>query len=458
MSGPAPVSPRTPTTSTVDSTDAAGASGPSPSARARHPIDRAKNTIARHEERRAPFEPPHVPLKLDDLPVLSAAELQAGSTRGYLLEVLGRSANDTLDGFVSGTRNLSKRDFHELMTLLRDSGRFGETMKRLESDPRLRADFLTAAVQCGYLEATPARAQAKPGVIAPPEQPALVKNDPLLPQELRSLIHAENKQLAAAYLSAFDRYTDAWCKAVAEATTPGAIRTLGDFSTPPTLYEPGVTGSDHKRNGWSQGLTGTGRGIERASRALSDKISDLRGEARAGSYSLDLQGGLKVKAGAGFFKQTLDAKGTATELGAKADLGPVALTGSADSRGNTTKGVTIGSFTAERTVDGKGRAKDTFTVKVNENLSTYASVGEATFGGGLKATTKVGDSVELSVKVGFKAHGIPREYYQDIGSAPSGFFGPMPEFEQQVSWQSMPPERRDWYARQGFTPQNWSVR
>ncbi|MBL8922521.1 MAG: hypothetical protein JNJ54_26960 [Myxococcaceae bacterium] len=395
---------------------------------------------------------------MNDLPALSAAELQAGNNRGYLLEVVGRTANDTLDGFVSGTRNLSKRDFRELVELLRDSDRFGEVMKRLESDPRLRADFLTAAVQSGYLGATPARVQAKPGVIAPPEQPALVKNDPLLPQELRSLIHAENKQLAAAYLTAFDRYTDAWCAAVAAAATPGAIRTLGDFSTPPTLYEPGVTDTDLKWNGWSQGLTGTSRGVPRASKALSDKLSDLRGEARAGSYSLDLQGGVKLKAGPAWAKQTVDTKGTATEIGVKVEAPWVELSRSTDSRGNHTTSVTVAGVTTERTVDANGKAKDTFQVKMNENLSVYSSVGEVNFGGGLKGTAKLSDNVELSAKVGFKAHGIPREYYQDIGSAPSGFFGPMPEFEQQVSWQSMPAERRDWYARQGFNPQNWSVR
>lgn len=455
MSGPAPLSSRP---AAADSVDLPAGSGPSPKPAAKPDAEKpTRNTLGRHDEKRAPFEPPQVPLDLGDLPALSAAELQAGSSRASLLEVSGRSKDDSLDGFVRGTRNLSKREFTELMALLRDSGRFAAVMKQLESAPQLRSDFLAAAVSSGFLEATPARVRANPGALPAPEQPALVRNDSLLPPELRALVHAENRHRAAGYQAEFDRYTDAWCGAVMSAKTPGEIRKLGAFATPPALIEPGVTDTDLKRNGWAQGLTGEGRGVERAARALGDKISDLRGEARAGSYSLDLQGALKVKAGATYVKQSVDAKGTATEIGFKADVAGEGVSVGADSRGNTIVGATVGSFSAERLVDAKGKVKDTFTAKVNDNLAAYTFVGDSTFGGGLKATAKVGDAVELSAKVGLKANGIPREYYQDIGGAPSGFFGPMPEFDQQVQWQSMPPARRDWYARQGFTPQNWSV-
>jgi hypothetical protein len=431
----------------------------------RPPESSQKNTVARHEQKRDPFESPYRPLDMNNLPTIPAGELQ-GRGAGFMNEVLARTQNDSADGFVSGLSVMSRRDFWEAMSKLSDSGRLGDVMEKIGEDPKLRAQFLSASVKNGYLSADPPRAQQNPGALAPPDQPALIRNDRLLPTEVRQLIHAQNKQHAAEYTAKFDRYTQDWCSAVMNASTPGDIRKLGAFSVPPSLSEPGFEERDRKSFGWNAGLTESGRGVEQAAKALSDKISDLRGEARAGSYSLDLEVAFKKKTGIGFGQTGVETKlgetgaksAVKTEVGVEVEAGGLTLGTSVDNKGVVRREAQAGPVGVEREVDAAGHAKNTFTLKVNDTLSTYSSVSDSSMGAGLKAQAKIAEGLEVSGKVGLSAYGIPPEYYQDIGGAQAGFFGPMPEYEKQVDWKSLQPERRDWYSRQGFTEQNWSSR
>lgn len=423
-----------------------------------------KNTVARHEQKRDPFESPYRPLDMNNLPTLSAGELQA-LRGGFTKEVLARTQNDSADGFVSGLSVMSRGEFKEAMNKLSDSGRFGEVMEKIGADPKLRAQFLSASVRNGYLSATPPRVQENPGALAAPAQPALIRNERTLPAELRKLIHAENAHHAAQYEATFDRYTKDWSAAVMNASTPGEIRKLGAFSSPPSMSEPGVEARDRKDFGWNQGLTQSGRGAEQAAKVLSDKISDLRGEPRAGSYSLDLEVAFKTKTGIGFVQTGVDAKigetgvksAVKTEVGVEVE-GPVKFSASVDNRGVVSREVKAGPVGVEREVDAAGHAKTTFTIKATDAISTYSSVSDSSMGAGVKAKAKIAEGLEVSGKVGVSAYGIPPEYYQDIGGAQGGFFGPMPEYEKQVDWKSLQPERRDWYARQGFNEKNWSSR
>ncbi|MDP1916619.1 MAG: hypothetical protein Q8L14_10250, partial [Myxococcales bacterium] len=286
------------------------------------------------------------------------------------------------------------------------------------------------------------------------------------PAELRQLIHAENKQHAAEYEAKFDRYTKDWSAAVMNASTPGEIRKLGAFSSPPSMSEPGVEARDRKDFVWNEGLTQSNRGAEQAAKALGDKISDLRGEPRAGSYSLDLEVAFKKKTGIGFVQSGVEAKigetGTKsavkTEVGVGIEGGGLKANTSVDNKGVVSGEVEVGPFGVEREVDPAGHAKNKFTLKVNDTLSTYSSVSDSSMGAGVKAKAKIAEGLEVSGKVGVSAYGIPPEYYQDIGGAQGGFFGPMPEYEKQVDWKSLQPERRDWYSRQGFNEKNWSSR
>ncbi|MDP1917198.1 MAG: hypothetical protein Q8L14_13235, partial [Myxococcales bacterium] len=120
----------------------------------------------RHEQKRDPFESPHRPLDMNDLPTLSAGELQALRGGGFMKEVLARTQNDSADGFVSGLSVMSPRDFKEALGKLSDSGRFGDVMEKVGADPKLRAQFLSASVKNGYLSATPPRVQENPGAVA----------------------------------------------------------------------------------------------------------------------------------------------------------------------------------------------------------------------------------------------------------------------------------------------------
>lgn len=425
-----------------------------------------KNTVARHEQKRDPFESPYRPLDMNNLPTLSAGELQALSGGGFMKEVLARAQNDSADGFVSGLSVMSRRDFGEAMGKLSESSRFGEVMEKVGADPKLRAKFLSAAVKNGYLSATPPRTQKRPGALPAPEQPALIRNEPLLRNELRQLIHAENRQQAAQFQAGVDRYTKDWCSAVKNASTPGEIRSLGAFQAMPSMSEPGVEERDRKLLGWNQGLTESNSGVEQAAKVLSDKISDLRGQARAGSYSLDLEVAVKAKTGIGFVQSGVDAKigetgvksAVKTEVGAELKKGPVQISTSVDNRGTVSGEVKAGPVGFEREVDAAGHVKKTFTLKATESLTAYSSVSDSSMGGGVKAKAEIAPGLELTGKVGVTAYGIPPEYYQDIGGAQEGFFGPMPEYEQQVDWKSLQPERRDWYSRQGFNEKNWSSR
>lgn len=437
------------------------------------------NTIARHPASRDTFEMPAQRLDMNNLPTLSPAQLNVLSEGGRIGDILGRSGNQTLEGFVSGLKTLSKDGFNEAMSRLCDSGRFAEVMSKLDADPALRKEFLQVALKNGVVEATPSRARANPRPLPAPEQPSLIRNDPALKHELRTLIHHENRARATDYTTQVDRYTKDWCATVMNAKTPGELRGLGPFSAAPSMSEPGVTERDAKAFGWKQGLTEAGRGTEQAARALGDKISDLRGEPRAGSYSLDLEvsrkdkvgsnGSIEVSTGAkaGTFgvKPTANVKaGVEAKLGdknthVKAEIsGDVRGAGSVALKGKAS-GFEVGVETA---VDAKGKTKTTLTTMMPNGESpatygVYSYAGTDSFGAGLKGKLKLGDT-DLGAKVGFSAYGVPREYYQDIGGTQSGLFGPMPEFEAGVSWKSLKPDRREWYSRQGFSEQNWSVR
>lgn len=447
-------------------------SGAPPKPQAKQHTDKnSKNTVEPHDPKRAPFELPQRRLDMNDLPTFSAGELQ-GLGAGYMKEVLARTGNDTADGLVSGLSVMSPSEFKTAMSKLSESNRFGEVMEKIGNDPKLRSEFLTVAVKSGYLAATPPRAQANPGALPPPEQPSLVRNERTLAPELRRLIHAENTHQAAQYEAKVDQYTKRWCEAVMDAKTPADIRKLGAYSAAPSMSEPGVVERDRKDFGWNQGLTQSGRGAQQAANALGDKISDLRGQPRAGSYSADFEIGLKGKAGIGVFQRGFEAK--VGETGAKAepktkvgtsfDADDVSFASTVDNKGTLTREISAGKVGVERSVDSAGKSKTTISLKAVEDerqhtsVSSYASFGADTMGGGLKTKAKIVDGLEVNAKVGMTAYGIPPEYYQDIGGAQSGFFGPMPEHDAQVAWSALKPDRRDWYTRQGFNEKNWSQR
>ena len=108
--------------------------------RYRYDADAIEGQVARHEQKRDPFESPHRPLDMNDLPTLSAGELQALRGGGFMKEVLARTQNDSADGFVSGLSVMSPRDFKKAMSELSDSRRFGEVMEKVGAARTARHD------------------------------------------------------------------------------------------------------------------------------------------------------------------------------------------------------------------------------------------------------------------------------------------------------------------------------
>ena len=149
------------------------------------------------------------------------------------------------------------------------------------------------------------------------------------------------------------------------------------------------------------------------------------------------------------------------------DDGAIAVSMSKDIKGARSVGLKLASkdgfeVGGETSIAASGKAKTSFSVmfkpeKVPAAVGAYTVAGSESVGAWLKGKVTVGES-DLAAKVGVSAYGVPPEYYQDIGGAQGGFFGPMPEYEKQVDWKSLQPERRDWYSRQGFNEKNWSSR
>jgi hypothetical protein len=394
------------------------------------------------------------------------------------------------EAFLRSLEALPNASFKELMSELKDAkdGRFEAIMGHLASSSGARQAFLELAVQKGFLEATPAKGAPPSGPIVAPNQPPLVRNDPALPEAMRQLIHSENQTRAAQYLKAFDDYTHAWCAAVSQARSPQEIRALGPFSTPPALSEPGFRERDRKDFGWNAGLTPSAPNLEKAQRAIGDRIGDLREQPRAGSYGVEADGSAKVARPSGVefggaVEVTRNSAGTKVEtkgkVGAQVEVetespapgltqAPFGFSvgRSVDTNGTTTTEVTgaLGAFgvgiEAERKTNGE--TKKTFTAQALENVGAYASVdsnGNTAAGLEFKGGGKVGDTkMEFGLKVGLTAYSVPREYYQDFGGAQPGIFGPMPELDNNVPWTALKPDRRAWYERQGFKAENWGAR
>ena len=372
---------------------------------------------------------------------------------------------------------LSKKDYQKVYSHLERRG-LDTLVEHLPTDAR--ASFLDAAVSHGVLSEHRGR-QASPngfGLVAPP-QPDIIHNEEALPDSLRTLIHRENASRAANYTQAFNRYVDAYCDLASHAESPLELRELGPLSTPPALSEPGITQHDVKR-GLHYAVADVNLGIERAAIAVSNRISDFRGERHAGSYALDLGGGFRAHGYGGAVgaeaRGTLDGAGHLQghhheEAGLAAfahGRGGVEVTANKDGEPGVVLeagewGAKTGlqglSAVGAEYADGRTTLSATAT---GSPIGGYSFVDEkqAQYGGGLEARHALhgpgGIDAEVWVRVGVSAQGIPREYYQDIGSTKNeGVFGKMAELDARTPWNRIPRERQQELARQGFTEKFW---
>lgn len=436
-----------------------------------------KPPAARRTERDA-FEIPPKPLDLSALPVISSSEVETMPARALtnasvaLGQAAARSADhETLVAFAESLRSVGPNEFREVIERLKSSRQLGPLSDALKRDPEARARFLEAGVKCGFLSATPPRVPMPRGEIVAPPQPPLVRNVPALPFEFRVIIHEENRSKAARYTAAFDSYLASWCDKAMAAKSPHELRALGPPSSPPALIEPGVEARDFKDYGWTSGLTESGRGAQQAWKTLGDKMSDLRGTPRAGSYSLDFELGVKPKAD-GKVKPTMEFGFEAHASRAGVEVTPKAKVGvqvgpkefnfkkTIDSKG--TEAISVNSSTEafnaglEVSVDKNGKAKTTLELGPAPLAATTSVDTDGNFSVGAKVKKDLA-GVEVTAKFGLTGYSIQPEYYQDIGGAQPGLFGPMPELDAKVPWASLSKDRRAWYERQGFNAANWGT-
>lgn len=428
----------------------------------------------------------------------SARSLQHGVSKQAVLE----QVDSALSGiYVSeGDRrtavqllsSLAPDDFRAAFKELAREQKLGELLD--DAPPDVRSQFLEAARASKVLTEEPARS-ASPRPVQPPDQPALLVNDKALPDAVRKAIHSENAARASGYTQRFDAYVQSYCAAVKQAQNPLELRALGDLSTPPGITEPGVDEKDRKLLG-NLGLTSSFRGLEAAKKAVSNRISDFRGEIHAGGYSLGFEATAKMQ-----IANVVQLGGTArTEISddlrvikepepkrklsvgafmpdapmsADDALAPsswddktkakqkTSISADFDENGNVTggqvtiKGIGVAHSKGRTTFGAEAGAFGVAQTFVDRDKSQYgAAFGTEASGSYLGGALKF----SAGAKVTLTAQGIKREYYPDIGGTQEGVFGPMPELDAKTPWAKLPQDRRDWYARQGFDEKSWPHR
>lgn len=328
--------------------------------------------------------------------------------------------------------------YREVLHQLERSGALATLAGKLSENGPLRGKLLESAV---------ARA-----LIAEKGSPKLLVNEGDLPKSFRAVLHAENVARAALHTQATQKRLDGYCAAVAAARDAVELRALGPWVPGPPLSEPGLTLSN--KGSWRFALTDSNVGLERAARAVSNRISDLRGERHAGTYGLDVSVSLAQSAAFGPVHSQTIALGVGTD--------------GVHVRASDKVGVTAGVMGFLKTLGGpsslvlKARELELEQERNRTQLSarvggvggyTVVDVQKGECGAGFIA--KGGSDAVLTVKAGVSAAGMPREYGPDVFSTQAGIFGPMPEFESGQPFASLPLARQSWYARQGFTQETY---
>lgn len=362
---------------------------------------------------------------------------------------------------------------------LRALSESGELKTLCEKTPaELRRELAESAVQGGATTSTPERLSRGLKDPQPPAQPAMIVNSPSLPKELREVIHQENQARAQQYQQAFGAYVDAWCAKVAGCKTPMELRALGPVANPPALLEPGICDADFAAKRFTSLNCRTNLGVERAAKAVSAQVSVFRKELAAGGFGIDFEVKAKFTAKAegkwhteGAVGTGVVAKGTFTDDGRviKAKVAEESvleggvhgakLEGKFDAAGHLEEvsGEVLGAgIELER--DGEVTFKAPTVLLPGVSVETLVNGNEATYGARVvgEEEGELGfGTLKVEAKIGFTAKGVAREYYEDIGGAQQGFFGPMPELEAGAKWSELTRERREWYGRQGFDATTW---
>jgi hypothetical protein len=362
---------------------------------------------------------------------------------------------------------LPPKDYRQTMERMDRDGLLEKYVKEL--GPEAKQAFLTQAEQKGVVSREVV-GKVNPAPCDPPPGPVFYRNDPKLPPCVRELVHEKSLETKQAYYDAHAAYVQRYAERVMKANTLGEIRALGEPVGPLPVHEPGVSGSHPEvkrfQKDWAQVSSADTR--SRAYIAVSNRVADLQGTARPGSLQLkaevEVKGelmGVGFKGGTGVtLTQDGQVRGEGLKGGVEKALpGPLkdVKVGVEGSSSGSTKGtVEVKARGVELVADTEGSARA--DVPASGAMGAYAETNghEGTFGGGATFKYQPGPETEAKVSVGVSMQGARPERAQDVASRQQGtLFGPLPELDQRLPWEAIPPERRERMQRDGWSAEQW---
>lgn len=379
------------------------------------------------------------------------------------------------------------RRVHERLETLPPAD-YRKMMERMERDgllekyvdtanPEASRAFLSQAERKGYVSSTPGE-KASFAIIQPPEGPKLYRNDAGLPSCIRDTIHETNMRAAREYYGAHQAYVKQYAERVGEAKNPLDIRRLGEPRAPFSLSEPGMDAShpDYKecRQSWTRNVKQTDS-RNGAYVAVSNRMADLSGIQRPGTFWFKAEAELKAELGPLAFKVggeveatqygKVDAKGTGgAELELKLKEGKESGSGFLGKVADKTAkvGAEFDTSGERKVYVGEPREKGTTELEMSAMgpVGAYAVVNlkEGKYGGGVRAEVSLlDDKLKAQVGLGAGMQGARLERAKDVASREEGtLFGSLPELEQQIPWGRISPERRERMVRDGWTAESWA--
>ncbi|QRN93199.1 hypothetical protein JRI60_28810 [Archangium violaceum] len=375
------------------------------------------------------------------------------------------------------------RGVHEHLEKL-PAGDYARTLARMEKDgllakyaermgPEARSAFLLQAERKGYISSEPGR-KAPPAPFAPPDVPAIHRNDARLPSCVRELVHESNRMAKRTYHDAHEAYVKRYSEQVMRAKSLLEIRALGEpvalAKVSDGLVHPHPD-AERFRESWSRVPGNDTRNV--AYDAVSKRMADLSGRLRPGSFWFKAEVELKAEiAGVGFkagAEMTLTQDGQmkwSPKGGAEITKGVVNVGAEFSESGEPKWSVglehapkSLGKtdpMSVGISADSEGSVR--MELPAGGGFGGYAEFNqkEGTFGGGVSFGRKLGEDGEVKLGLGFGMQGARTERARDVASTEHGtLFGALPEQEQRLRWEEIPQARRERMERDGWTPELW---
>ena len=480
----------------ADETEAASSS----KASAKPPQSTSKQERSRNVMEMAPLhveagtkEAPSAPPPSKAVPEERWREISSPLTRSTSNLLIGtddaKRANDAL-------ARLSPDQFKTAMERMEREGLLSRFTSNLDIKERER--FLELAARSGYLHRD-AGAEGK-GPLEPPGTPATFSNDPWLPKAVRDAVHDHTVASAVGYWRDYEAYLDRYEAAVEAAKSGAEIRMLGEprRASPPT---DSLAWNDPLRTHYTRDyLERVPRmGNHRAYVALSNRRSDLLGEARAGSVYVEGKINVRSENGAeaelSFRQHAGRSARDESKLKVEGDFGGVRAgvehdlrTGKSSASGGMTSSVggnrlkvkvkedgsgstelgagRAGSAKVEFTADGRVKGaevkvsgvgaqvgKDGVALQVGGGTA-YANPTEGRFGARAEREFEVaGGKVRVELGAGFNGISIVDARH---ALASEGTHTVPPEIERGVAWDDLSEDARARVTRNLWTKAEWT--